>query len=125
MILLSRRLPAAVLDAPQLRQPLAALVGVRELQQERRLPVVPVRNQRVVGIQLLLDRVGFEDALDAQHLLHLVLHRQPVFERPGRVRADGDAAVALVLDHPGAEILARRRVLLEAHQVVAGEVHIP
>src|SRR4030095_8935796 len=82
-------------------------------------------DEAMVGIELLLDRVRLEDALDAQHLLHLVLHRQLVLERPGGVRPEREVAVALVLEHLDAEFLARRRVLLEAHEIFAGERHIP
>src|SRR2546430_10461381 len=39
---------------------------------------------------------SLEDPLAAQHLLHLVLHRQPILEAPGGVRPDREVPLALV-----------------------------
>ena len=72
--------PDAVLDAHAAAQAPRALRRVRVLDQERRLPVAAVGNQRVVRLQFLADARRLEDALHAQHLLDLVLHRQPVLE---------------------------------------------
>src|SRR2546430_12743775 len=40
------------------------------------------------GAELIRDALRLEDPLAAQHLLHLVLHRQPILEAPGGVRPD-------------------------------------
>src|SRR5258705_1383556 len=90
--------PDAAFDTFQLREHPAPLVGVRVLDQHRRLPVAAVGHERVVGIELVADTLLLEDALDAQHLLHLVADRQLVLEEQRDVLAQGDAAVLLVLD---------------------------
>src|SRR5690606_15518793 len=82
-----------------------------------RLEVAAVGNQRVVGRQLLLDRLGLEDALDAQHLLNLILHRESILERQRRIRSHGNLPLLLVLEHFAAEGGALAVVLLEAEQI--------
>ncbi len=61
--------------------------------------------------------LGLEDPLDAQHLLHLVLHRQAVLEQPCCVGTDRELPRALVLQHPRTECRTLTRVTLETQQV--------
>ena len=86
------------------------------LDQHRRLEVAPVGDERVVGVELVLDALLLEDLLDAQHLLHLVADGELVLEEERHVLAQVDGAVLLVRDHLGAEILAGLGVGLEGHQ---------
>jgi hypothetical protein len=55
--------PAPVLDADQLLERHAPLLRIRKLEQQRHLPVAAARNQRVVGIEFVLDPRTLEDAL--------------------------------------------------------------
>ncbi len=112
---------ALVLDAAQFGERDGAFARVREFDHHRGFPVTAVRDQRIVGVQFLPDTRCLEDALDAQHFLHLVLDREAILEYPGHVRADGYGAVALVLDDAGAEGVALARVLFEPHQVGRGQ----
>ena len=59
----------------------------------------------------------FEDAFDAEHLLHLVLDGEPVLEDPGHVGAHGDRARALVREDLRTKRVALARVLLERHEL--------
>ncbi len=111
--------PDAVLNADQARQFAFALHRVLVLDQHRRLPVVAIGNQRVVGVEFFLNTVVLEDALDAQHLLHLVANRHLIFEQQGDVLAQVDGAIFLVGNYLGAEIIARPGVGFERHQAVA------
>src|SRR2546430_16132941 len=77
------------------------------------------------GAELIRDALRLEDPLAAQHLLHLVLHREPILEAPGGVRPDREPPLALVTQHPRAERRPLARVLLEGHEVGGGElVHV-
>ncbi len=117
-----------VLDALQQRELRAPLLGLGILDQQRRLPVAAVRDQRVVGGQFVRDALGLEDALDAQHLLDLVLHGEAVLEAPGGIRSHRELPRALVREDAGAERRALARVLLEAHQIAGAarrRVHRP
>ena len=67
--------PAAILDAAQLLELRRGALSASGYSISKvDLPVAAVGDQRVVGRELLGDAFGFEDALGAQHLLHLVLH---------------------------------------------------
>src|SRR5262245_591625 len=109
--------PAAILDAPEPCERCAALLRVRKLDEQRRLPVAAVRYQRIVGGELVDDRLGLEDALDAQHLLHLVLHRQAVLETERHVGPAAHGAALLVRDDLRTQRRALARVALEAEEV--------
>src|SRR5205823_8793197 len=76
-----------------------------------------VRDQRVVGAELSRDALRLEDPLGTQHLLHLVLHREPILEAPGDIRPDRELPLALVTQHPCAKCWPLAGVLLEPHQV--------
>src|SRR5690606_36161556 len=106
-----------VLDPGETDQRLAPLLDVRKLDHERRLEVAAVRDERVVRRELLLDGLGLEDPLDAQHLLDLVLHREAVLEIERRVRAERHLTVLLVREHPLADLVANLVVLLEAVEI--------
>ena len=75
----------AVLDADELLQHRAALLCPGKLDHKCRFPVRAVGYQRVIGVEFVVDSGRLEDALDAQHLLHLVLHRHPVLEVQRRI----------------------------------------
>ena len=55
------------------------LIGILDL--HRRLEVVSIRHQRVIGIEFVLNSGFFVDLLDAQHFLDLVTNQQFVFEQ--------------------------------------------
>src|SRR6185295_11045980 len=105
--------------AAQPRQHAAALVGVGVLDQHGGFPVAPVGNQRVVGVELALDAALLEDALDAQHLLHLVADGELVLEQQRDVGAEVERAILLVLEDAGAERAALARVGLQRQQALA------
>ena len=65
---------------------------------------------------------GLENTLDAQHLLHLVLHGHPVLEIERGIRADGDLAVLLVRHDFGAEPGPKLGVFLERIEIVARQL---
>ena len=76
-----------------------------------------VGDQRVVGRQLFGDAFGFEDALGAQHLLDLVLHRESVLEQPHGIRTDVHLSIALVRDDARAKVGPFSRIALERQQI--------
>jgi len=61
----------------------------------------------------IISSIGFEDALDAQHLLDLVLHGQLVLEIEGRMGADGQLPVFLVRHHGCTHLHALLCILLQ------------
>ena len=99
----------------------ATLIHVGVLDQHRRLQIVSARNQRVVGVEFVLDRGGFEDPLDPQHFLDLVLDRQPILEQQGHVFAELQFAQMLVREHAGAERGAFDCVGFEVVEIGADE----
>ena len=82
-----------------------------------RLEVVAVRNQRIVCGQFLGDARGFEDALGAQHFLHLVAHGLAILETPGAIRAQMEPSRGAIVDHARADRAALAGVLLQRQQV--------
>jgi hypothetical protein len=118
-----------VLDTHKLMQHRLALFDIRKLDHESRLPVRAVRNQRIVGIQFLVNALGLEDAFNAQHLLHLVLHCHAVFEIQRCIRAECEPAIAFVRQHAFAKFVTLLGVRFKAKEIVPGQflhgVHIP
>ena len=114
--------PAAIFDADQIAEGHAPLLGIGEFEQQRHLPVAAVGNQRVVGIELVLDPVALEDPLGAQHLEDLIADGGAVLETPGHVGADLDVAQLFVRDDLIAQPRPLERVLLEAHQIASAIV---
>src|SRR6266699_5332304 len=108
-----------VLDTDQLRELPAALVRIRILDHHGRLEIAAVRNERVVGCELLLDAFFFEDPLDAQHLLHLVTDGELVLEDKSHVLAEVNRAVLLVGNDLRPELRALARVGLKGHEACA------
>src|SRR5690606_13969820 len=106
-----------VLDSRESHEGLAPLLDVRELDHERRFEVAAVRDQRIVRGELLFDRLGLEDSLDTQHLLNLILYRQPILEVERRVRSERDLTVLLVLEDLRAKLIPQLVVLLEAVEI--------
>ena len=90
--------PDPVLDAGHARQRRRTILDILVLDEERRLPVAAVRDQGIVGGHLLFDGVGLENALDPQHFLDLVLHRQEILEQQRGMRSQGHASRLLVFD---------------------------
>jgi len=107
----------AMLDALQLLQFARTLLRVRILDQHRGLQVGAVRNQRVVGVEFVLDAGRLEHAFDTQHFLDLVLDRQAILEHQRDVRSDRDAARTLVFEHARAERIALARIGFEGEQI--------
>ena len=64
----------------------------------------PLRDQRVVGGELVVD-LRVAALLDVQHLLHLLPHRVEILEIEGRERADLDPPALLDLGNLGAPLL--------------------
>ena len=85
------------LDTDQSGQFAFALLYIVVLDHERGFPVVAIRNQWIVGLELLVDAFGLEDLFDAQHFLDLVLDGQTVFEIQGGVGPQRHLAGFLVL----------------------------
>ena len=106
-----------VLDAAQIFELALAHVDVVVLDQHRRFEIGAIRNQRIVGVEFLFDRFGFEDALDAQHFLHLILDRHAIFEDQRDVCAEMQRPVLLVRDHLRAERAALARVVFEFPEI--------
>ena len=100
---------------------LLAFVDIRHLDHEGGLEVAAIGNQRVVGVQLFLDTVGFKNPLHAQHLLYLIVHGQTIFEIQRCHRAQRNAAVFLVRDDLGAELRPHLGILFQRVQVAAGK----
>ena len=111
----------AVLDIVKLEQLARAQVRIGIFDQHRRLEIGAVGNQRVVGLEFLGDAGRLEDALDAQHLLNLILHGQAILEDQSHVVADVDDARLLVVEHARAERRAFARVGFEAIEIGVGE----
>ena len=93
-----------------------AFLDVGELDHERRFPVRTVGDQGIVSLEFLVDALGFEDALNTQHFLYLVLHGEPVLEvkrrqlavrAPQREAGDPDAG-----SRPGEAVEAGLPVVL-------------
>jgi hypothetical protein len=113
--------PGLVLDPLQLGEADAPLFDIRVFKKHRCLPVAPIRNQRVVGVEFTLDTLLLEDLLDAEHLLDLVAKRQFVLEDQRQVGTDLHLAMLLVLEHARAEFRAGACVGLQGHQAVTGD----
>ena len=118
-----------IFDIDQLLEHHLAFFGIRKLHHERCFPVQTVRNQGVVGLKFLINAIRFENSLDAQHFLNLILHRHAVFEIQGRIATKRKAPIAFVFENLTAKFIAQPRVLLEAVEVVTGQflhrVHSP
>src|SRR5579864_1481432 len=121
-----RLYPAAPLDPFELGELRSALLRPSELDEERDLPVAAIGDQRVVGGELIGDPLRLEDALDAQHLLDLILNGETILEGPGHVGTDLELARSLVREKALAECRPLARVLLEGHEIACGErLHRP
>jgi len=99
------------------RAVVAEIARVDKLDEQRRLPVGAVRDQRIVDVELLGNTMRLEDALDPQHFLDLVLHRHPVLEAESDVWPAGHRAALLVRDDARPQLGPFARVTLEAEQV--------
>ena len=63
-----------------------ALGHVAIFEHEGGFPVLSIGDEGVIGLDLFHDAIHFEDALDAKHLLHLVLHGEKVLEVESGIR---------------------------------------
>ena len=70
-----------------------AATRVVDLEHDRRDELAALRDQRVIGRQLVCD-LRLAALLDVQHLLDLLPHRLEILEIEGGERADLDAAGA-------------------------------
>ena len=113
--------PDLVLDANHTCQRLLTFLDIGEFDHEGGLPIGAIGNQWVVGVELVLNPFVLENTLGAQHLLDLIMHRKTVLEVQGSVRADLYLALFLVRNDLGAEVVAYLRILLQRHQLVAGQ----
>ena len=88
--------PDLVLNAQKLRQPLLTLCDIGVLDEHGALPVVAIRDQRVISIKLFLNACGLKNFFDAQHLLNLILNCQLVFKDKQNVIANPNPPILLV-----------------------------
>ena len=114
--------PATILDALETRERCGTRGRIRVLDQKRDLPVAAVRDQRVVGFELLDDALGLEDLFGTQDLLHLILDGETVFKEPRGVRAYTELAYLFMGHDTRAELRALTGIALEGHQVGGGEL---
>jgi len=80
--------PDLIFYPDQIRQPTPTLVNIAVLNEQRALPVLAFRNQRVIGVQLLLNTSGFKNLLDSKHFLNLVFYGGLIFKDQLDVLAD-------------------------------------
>src|ERR1700722_10050577 len=98
--------PTSILDSGQFSERPPPRVRIRILDQHRRLPVLAIRNQWVIGVEFALNTGTFEDAFDAQHFQDLVAKRDAILEAPCHVRSDLYVAYQLMRDDFAAQTLA-------------------
>ena len=96
--------PYRFLDSYQTRQSNPTLFYLGILQHKCCLEVSAVRNERIVGVQFFLNLIGFKDAFDAEHFLHLVLHGQSILKVERRVRSDLNPPVGFVRQNVGPKV---------------------
>src|SRR5579871_3555115 len=109
---------AAQIDVPRKPAPFAqaprALLFALDLDEQRAAELSWTAEERVVGVDLVLDRRLVHDALDPQHLLNLVPDRCPVLEKKRQVSAQMNAAPSFDLHghraQRAAPVLVRRTV---------------
>src|SRR5262245_20165337 len=106
------------LDADQLGQPLVEPFLVVDLDEQRARELVRRRDELVVRLDLLLDLLVGEHALDACHLLDLKAHRVRVLERDRQEVAELDAATLLHRNDVPPELGALTFVLAQVLDVV-------
>ena len=109
------------LDAHQLGQPLDQLVLVGQLDEEGGADLAGAGDQRVVDVELILDRSRLEQAFKAQHLLHLILHGHAILEMQHGMWPHRDETLLLVGNDPGAELRAQAGILFQAVELVVGK----
>ena len=110
-----------VLDLAEPGQRAVALRRVFDLEHHRGDQLVAFGDQRVVGVELVLD-LRLAAALDVQHLLHLQPHRVEALEIEGAIGPDIDAARALRLADAAAMLAALGGILLGRQDVGAGDL---
>ncbi len=81
---------------------------------------MPVGNQRIIGVQFLIDAGRLEDFFDAQHFLDLVFDGQCILEIEAGVLSECQLTLFLVLQHLAAKTGALLCVLLQRPEVGAG-----
>ena len=110
--------PDLIFNSDHLPKPNGALRRVGDLDHERRLPVMAVRNERVVGAELFFDTLCLKDSLNAQHLLNLVANGGRIFEVEPGVFAQRQLPVFLVGHDLGPKVRALGGVFLKAPKVI-------
>src|SRR5579864_3302029 len=110
----------AVLDPAELGQDAGAADRIVDLEQDRRHQLVALRDERVVGGELVGD-LRLAALLGQQHLLHLEQHRFEALEQHGAPGAEMDATQRLDRHQLGAAGLALGAVLFVGDQVGAGD----
>ena len=108
--------PDFVLDADQAGELLLAVLRIRIFQQHGGLEVAAIGDKRVVGIELVMDTGFFEDALDPQHLLHLVAHGEFIFKTQRQMRTECNLAMLFMRHHLGAKGIAFLGIGFQRHQ---------
>ena len=110
--------PHLVFNPNHLSEANGALRRVRDFDHERRLPIVTVRNERVVSAELFFDSFRLKDSLNAQHLLNLVADGGGIFEVEPGVLAQRQLPVFLVCHDLGPKVRALGGVFLKAPKVI-------
>ena len=109
-----------VLDPAQARQHRGPARRVVDLEHDRGDQLLSLRDQRIVGGQLVLD-LRIAALLDMQHLLHLVPHRLVILEVEGREGPDLQPTAPFDLGDPLALIAADRGVFGERQNILTGQ----
>ena len=111
-----------LLDADQFGQPLAHLIFTGQLDEERRAQLTGLGNHRVVGAQFFHHAFVGDGALDAQHLLNLVVHRRAILEGNRHDGAEVQATATLHFDDLVATLFAHTLIGAVVENVVEGEL---
>lgn len=105
----------AVFDAAELHQSPGAALRVVDFEHHRRVELAALRDQRVVGRQLVGDLV-VAAFLDIEHLVDMAPHRREILEIECRERPDLEAAALFQLGDLAPALAADLEVFLELQQ---------
>src|SRR5947207_12206045 len=111
----------AILDAAEPRQNRGAATRIVDLEHDGRDEFTALRDERVVGRQLVRD-LRLAALFDVEHLLHLLPHRRKILEVEGRDRPDLDAPLLFQFGDLAAALTAHLDVFVERQDVGAGQL---
>ena len=110
-----------VFDPTDAQQLGAALHRIVDLEHHRGDQIGPLRHQRAVGFELLLE-LSVAALLDIEHLLDLMPHRFEILEKDDRVRADFDLAPTFQLAGLAAPLAPHRLILGRRQEIVTRQL---